>query len=93
MYSHQIVDGGALPLFVKMMEHNIEEEQYAASRTTWTLAFDKNVREKIISEPGCMESLDKLALNGCDKVRKTAKGALWVINDSATHNKEERGED
>ena len=39
----QTVEAGALPLFVKMMNYKDEDEQEAAAKTTWTLAFDKEV--------------------------------------------------
>ena len=39
----QTVEAGALPLFVKMMNYKEEDEQEAAAKTTWTLAFDKEV--------------------------------------------------
>ena len=39
----QTVEAGVLPLFVKMMNYKEEDEQEAAAKTTWTLAFDKEV--------------------------------------------------
>ena len=64
-----------------MLQHPEEEEQVAAARALWTLAFDSDVRKKIQVQEGCLEALQKLTTSERSSVRHMVKGALWVIAD------------
>ncbi|KAK6182496.1 hypothetical protein SNE40_010174 [Patella caerulea] len=75
----KIVQGGAIPLLVKMMSNN-RNCQYYAVMLLWTLAFNQANRKAIICEPGCEEGLNIL-VNCKDKtLSHAARGALWEIN-------------
>ena len=74
----------ALPHFLAMLNFNLVDEQRAAARAIWNLAFDEEVRKKIKDHPGLVEALEKLAKNSDDEqVRKSCKGALWVIQEKS----------
>ena len=75
----QIVQENAL-LFTNMLQYPDEEEQQAAIRVLWTLAFDDKIRDQIHHQEGCVEALEALAKSEVDGVRNAACGALWVIN-------------
>ena len=81
MLYHQLVDNGALPVLVQMMEYTDEEEQYVAARTVWTLSFDAGVKQRIVEEPGCVVALEKLSISSDSRVRKAAQGCLWKIRE------------
>ena len=84
----QIAEAGALPIFVSMMQYKNVDGQRAAAIALWSLSFDQNVKQKIIEEPQCMETLEKLANSEEDHVRKAAKGALWKLKDKAEKSQE-----
>ena len=56
----QIIEAGALPGFVKMLQSESIEEQHAAARVLWTLSFDKTARERIKEEKDCLKTLEVL---------------------------------
>lgn len=62
-----------------MLQTSDDEEQLAAGKALWTLAFDDGVKQKIIEQPGCLEALEALTTSEKGTVRQTVKGALWVI--------------
>ena len=62
-----------------MMDYTDEEEQLVAARTIWNLSFDKDVKQKIVEEPGCLVALEKLKVSSNTNVKKMASGALWSI--------------
>ena len=75
----QIVDEGALPLFLKMLQHDDVREQSSAARIIWTLSFDKDVRQKIKDFPELVPILEKLTESTNKSLQNNASGALWVI--------------
>ena len=62
-----------------MLNYKDTGEQQAAARTLWTLAFDKDAKERIKEEEGCVEALEKLSESEEPGVKKAANGALWII--------------
>jgi len=51
-----IVDCGALPYYVKIMQSNhTVVEQAEAAHGIWTLAFNEKCKETILKEDGCLE--------------------------------------
>ena len=79
------MDSGALPLFVQMMKYEEDaEEQFAAARAIWALAFEDQIKPRIMEEPECMATLELLKENGQGgRVRRAAEGAIWIIKDTA----------
>ncbi|KAI8503143.1 hypothetical protein Bbelb_189640 [Branchiostoma belcheri] len=75
----KIVEKEALPLLVKVLETGNELEKTEAANTVWTLAFDDDVREKIMAEPELVPSLEKLETSTNESLKSAALGALWVI--------------
>ena len=75
----QIVDEGALPLFLKMLQHDDVREQSSSARIIWTLSFDKDVRQKIKDFPELVPILEKLTESTNKSLQNNASGALWVI--------------
>ena len=73
------MEAEALPLFIKMMNDDDLEEQAAATKAIWTLAFDKSARERIRAEDGCVAALEALQKSEDPTVKRHADGALWVI--------------
>ena len=88
----QIVEAGALPIFVRMMQYTDVDEQCSAARALWSMSFDQEVKQKIVEEPQCVETLEKLANSEAAHVRKAAKGALWKLEDKAEKSHEAAGQ-
>ncbi|CAH1783289.1 unnamed protein product [Owenia fusiformis] len=89
-----IVECGAIKEFVLMLKSNDTEEQHWAARSLWTLAFDKDVRGEIKATDGCIETLEILKSSENSDVKRSALGALWVINeDSQARPKAKEGAD
>ncbi|XP_025080765.1 uncharacterized protein LOC112556198 isoform X2 [Pomacea canaliculata] len=83
----QVVEAGALPVFLRMLQHDDPKEQSSTAHCIWTLSFDKTVRQKIIEHEGLVAALENLSKNENSEVRKNCLGALWMIkgeNDPAT---------
>ncbi|PVD36234.1 hypothetical protein C0Q70_03212 [Pomacea canaliculata] len=88
----QVVEAGALPVFLRMLQHDDPKEQSSTAHCIWTLSFDKTVRQKIIEHEGLVAALENLSKNENSEVRKNCLGALWMIkgeNDPATTTKAE----
>lgn len=75
----KIVEEGALPLFLKMLQHDDVREQSSAARIIWTLSFDKDVRQKIKDFPELVPILEKLTESTNKSLQTNTTGALWVI--------------
>ncbi|XP_069101949.1 uncharacterized protein [Argopecten irradians] len=75
----KIIDAGALPIFMKMLTGESDEEKAATARALWTLSFDKEVCQKIVEYPDLMTTLDKLRDSSDSDVRKNVNGALFVL--------------
>lgn len=73
------MEEGALPLFLKMLQHDDVREQGAAARVVWTLAFDKDVRVKVLENTELISMLEKLTDSTNKSVQTNANGALWVL--------------
>ncbi|XP_070182482.1 uncharacterized protein [Littorina saxatilis] len=83
----KVVEAGALPVFLKMLQHDDAKEQATTAHCVWTLAFDKGVRQKITDYEGLVPALETLAASDNKQVKKAAVGALWIIkgeNDPGT---------
>lgn len=75
----QIVDAGALPVFLTMLKGSHKEEQANAARAIWTLSFDKEVCQQIVEFPEMMETLEALKTSQDKEVVKNVNGALFVL--------------
>ena len=75
----QIVNTGALPLFVSMLKYDDIEEQICAATALWNLSFDDTSRDLIKKEPGCIEALKNLQKSDNETARYEANGALFEI--------------
>lgn len=75
----QIVDAGALPVFLTMLKGSHKEEQSNAARAIWTLSFDKEVCQQIVEFPEMMETLEALKTSQDKEVVKNVNGALFVL--------------
>ena len=75
----QIIEEGALPLFLKMLQHDDVREQSSAARIIWTLSFDKDVRQKIKDFPELVPIIEKLTESTNKSLQTNTTGALWVI--------------
>lgn len=62
-----------------MLQNEDVREQGSAARVIWTLAFDKNVRQKILENTEVISTLEKLCDSTNKSVQTNANGALWVI--------------
>ena len=74
-----MIEAEALPVFMKMLQHDDPKEQASTSHCVWTLAFDKTVRQHIKDHEGMIAALETLAKGENPTVKKSALGALWVI--------------
>ncbi|KAK7481464.1 hypothetical protein BaRGS_00027315, partial [Batillaria attramentaria] len=75
----KVVEAGALPVFLKMLQHDDPKEQATTATCIWTLAFDKTARQKIIECEGLVPALEALEKSEHGPVKKAAVGALWII--------------
>ena len=81
LFCVQIVEAGALPHLVKMLQSKKEDKQYTAARVLWTLCFDDDVKKQIEAEEGCVEALQELSNSENSGVKKQASGTLWKIQE------------
>ncbi|XP_055860341.1 uncharacterized protein LOC106059582 [Biomphalaria glabrata] len=77
----KIIEANALPEFSKMISFNDARELENTTECLWTLCFDKSARQVIKDFPGLVTALDSLKNSDNEKIRKNAKGALWLINE------------
>ena len=85
--SVQVLESGALPVFLRMLQHDDPKEHASTAACLWTLSFDKAVRTRIKEHEGLLAALETVAKSDNHAVRKSAMGALWVIkgeNDPGT---------
>ncbi|CAH1238555.1 Hypp5602 [Branchiostoma lanceolatum] len=82
-----IVEKGALPLLVQLMETGDEEEQEQGARAVWQLAFHDANKDKIRAEPRLMYQLKRLKDSKNPEIAKAANGALWVLDKQAREEK------
>lgn len=76
----QIVEGGILPLLIRMLQYDDVREQSSAARILWTLLFDETVREKFVKDEQELATLLENLKDSKDKsVSSNARGALWFI--------------
>lgn len=75
----QIIDAGALPVFLNMLKSENEEDQAMTARAIWTLAFDKDVLQSITQYEEMMPTLEKLKDSPNKDVQKNVNGALFVL--------------
>ena len=66
-------------MFVRMLQHDDVREQGSAARVIWTLAFDKDVRVKLLEHTELITTLEKLCDSTNKSVQTNTNGALWVI--------------
>uniref|UniRef100_A0A2C9K7J9 TIR domain-containing protein n=1 Tax=Biomphalaria glabrata TaxID=6526 RepID=A0A2C9K7J9_BIOGL len=64
-----------------MLSFNDARELENTTECLWTLCFDKSARQVIKDFPGLVAALDSLKNSDNEKIRKNAKGALWLINE------------
>ena len=82
----RIFQAGALPLLVRGLQEpqephsSSDETQFWAATCLWNLSFDDTLREKVLEEPGVIESLEEARRGGSDETMRKAKGALWMIH-------------
>ncbi|KAK3578384.1 hypothetical protein CHS0354_025478 [Potamilus streckersoni] len=76
----KIIEEGALPLFIKMLQTDDVHEQSACARCIWTLSFDKDARKKIVEFPELVQTLEKFTDSANKNLQKNASGALWILN-------------
>ncbi|KAJ8311371.1 hypothetical protein KUTeg_010726 [Tegillarca granosa] len=74
-----IIDAGALPVFLNMLKSDNEEDQAMTARAIWTLAFDKDVLQSITQYEEMMPTLEKLKDSPNKDVQKNVSGALFVL--------------
>lgn len=89
----QIVDAGALPVFLTMLKGSHKEEQANAARAIWTLSFDKEVCQQIVEFPEMMETLEALKTSQDKEVVKNVNGALFVLKGENDVSKRKGGKD
>lgn len=75
-----IVKCGALPLYAVLLKDDCKvEEQIAACKGLWILAFNETNKNLIAGQADCMQGLQKLCRSDNDSLRREAEGALWAI--------------
>ncbi|XP_070577150.1 uncharacterized protein [Ptychodera flava] len=92
-----IVENGALPLYVTMLQSNCtEQEQILTARGIWTLAFPPANKHKIKNEEGCLQALTSLKLKTLNsELFSVCCGALWELQQgerSSDADEEDRNE-
>lgn len=64
-----------------MLKEKFVKEQAITAKVIWLLSFEKDVREKIKSFEGMMESLEDLKKSQDEKVGEYVNGALFVLKE------------
>ncbi|XP_070553265.1 neuralized-like protein 4 [Ptychodera flava] len=74
-----MVEGGCIPLFVKLLQRGGTAEQECSANALWVLASMETNKAKIRSEPGALDTLKRLSTHSNDAVRQSAERALLVL--------------
>ena len=83
----QILDEGALPMFLEVLKLELLEEQALTSRILWTMSFDGYVAKEIKSNKILMEKLQSLSQSGDKAVNMNVRGLLYTLNNLDTKSK------
>ena len=83
----QILDEGALPIFLEVLKLELLEEQALTSRILWTMSFDGYVAKEIKSNKELMEKLQSLSQSGDKAVNMNVRGLLYTLNNLDTKSK------
>ena len=78
----RLAKAGAITLLVRVLrekQHQWDRASFWASGALWNLAFDDDVKEQIIAEPGLIEALEEARRLGSENTKMKARGALWMI--------------
>lgn len=78
----RIVDAGALPMLVRCLnerQHQWDKAVFWSAGALWNLAFDEEIRAKILEEPGACDALEEARRLGSENTKMKARGALWMI--------------
>ncbi|CAH1788063.1 unnamed protein product [Owenia fusiformis] len=76
-----ILEAGAIPALVTMMEAGDDDEKKLAARAIWTMSFHEEIRHQIRGVDGCVTALEELSESWNSDVKRAALGALWEINE------------
>lgn len=78
----RLAKAGVIPLLVRVLrekQHQWDRASFWAAAALWNLAFDDEVKEQIIAEPGVMEALEEAKRLGSENTKMKVRGALWML--------------
>ena len=78
----RLAKAGVITLLVRVLrekQHQWDRASFWASGALWNLAFDDDVKEQLIAEPGLIEALEEARRLGSENTKMKARGALWMI--------------
>jgi len=90
----RLANAGVIPLLVRVLrekQHQWDRASFWAAAALWNLAFDDEVKEQIIAEPGVMEALEEAKRLGSENTKMKVRGALWMLKPPEEPSSEETG--
>lgn len=75
----QIIDAGALPVFLKILNDNHPEDQVITARAIWSLSFDDGVCQQIKEFPNMKQKLEDLKSSKDEEIAENVNGTLYVF--------------
>ena len=78
----RLANAGVIKLLVRVLrekQHQWDRGSFWAASALWNLAFDEDVKAKILEEPGVIEALEEARRLCSENTKMKARGALWML--------------
>jgi|TARA_B100000073_G_scaffold78533_1_gene59533 phosphopantothenate-cysteine ligase len=78
----RLANAGVIKLLVRVLrekQHQWDRGSFWAASALWNLAFDEDVKAKILEEPGVIEALEEVRRLCSENTKMKARGALWML--------------
>ena len=78
----RLANAGVIKLLVRVLrekQHQWDRASFWAASALWNLAFDEDVKAKILEEPGVIEALEEARRLCSENTKMKARGALWML--------------
>ncbi|KAK6167536.1 hypothetical protein SNE40_021537 [Patella caerulea] len=74
-----LVELGCLPLLLTLIVSEVKIEREEAMESLWVLAFDDVNKQKMVSEPNLIETIERIGKTSTGKMKKMSQGIFWTL--------------
>ncbi|XP_050407311.1 uncharacterized protein LOC126822433 isoform X2 [Patella vulgata] len=74
-----LVELGCLPLLLTLIVSEVKVEREEAMESLWVLAFDDVNKQKMVSEPNLIETIERIGKTSTGKMKKMSQGIFWTL--------------